>query len=50
MDMNTYAFEKLRMHHKEELDKKMQFNETYHLYSAPRKKICMDLILFKICI
>jgi hypothetical protein len=50
MDMNTYTIEKLRKHKEEELHKKMQFNETYHLYSAPRKKICADFILFKICI
>ena len=48
---NFYVLEELRKWQQEELHKRMQFNETYQLYSdVPRKKVCADFLLFKICI
>jgi hypothetical protein len=43
---NFYVLEELRKWHQEELHKRMQFNETYQLYSdVPRKKVCADFLL-----
>lgn len=52
MDTNNfYVLEELRKLEQENLHKRMQYNETYQLYSeVPRRKVCADFILFKICI
>lgn len=50
MDLNSMIFEELYKLNMDEMNREMQFNETYHLYSNKLKKnYCIDLKFIKIC-
>jgi hypothetical protein len=50
MDLNSIIFEELYKLNMDEMNRRMQFNETYQLYSDELKKnYCVDLKFIKIC-
>ncbi|RFU61034.1 hypothetical protein [Peribacillus glennii] len=51
MDTNDFALEEMVKFKQWEMEKKMEFIETYKLYAdTPRKRFCVQWNRFKICI